>query len=58
MTTNKTDRAAIDKCHLLFNQELAARVMGDLTGTPVESWRERVKGWFRKTFVTTGETVK
>lgn len=59
MEANKTDRAAIDLCHKLFNQELTARTLGDLTGTRPESWREIVKKWWKRTTITTtGETVK
>lgn len=54
------DRAAVDNMHLLFNQELGARVMADLTGTPVTSWRARVKAWWtsrtKRVVETTGES--
>lgn len=58
-TLSPADRAAIDNMHRLFNQELDARVLADLTGTPVSSWRARVKAWWanksRRIVETTGE---
>ena len=60
--TNLTtkERANVDNVMKLFNQELDAQVLGGLTGTPVATWRERVRGWWNtktKTVVDTTGTA-
>ncbi len=41
-------REAVDNAMRLFNQELSAQVMADLTGTTPETWRQRLKRWWTR----------